>query len=117
MNTPYRDIDDLEDLPHLDEEADHHTDPHDKVGLIVHDVEHNDEWLEHVEEHRAHRQTLQRLAIPPELDVWKRDEGWMSVVCRILHSSGYTGESNLGFKEARVEYKISHSGLFIILAY
>jgi hypothetical protein len=40
------------------------------VGLIVEDIEKNDEWLEDIEEDWPHRQALQRLPVVPELNVW-----------------------------------------------
>ena len=45
------------------------ADDDDLVGLIVEDVEQNNERLEDIEEDRANREALQRLATPPELDI------------------------------------------------
>ena len=45
--------------------------PDDGVRLVVEDVEQDDEGLEDVEEDRPDGETLQRLPILPELNVWK----------------------------------------------
>ena len=42
----------------------------DFVGLVVENVEQDDERLEDIEEDRTNRETLQRLATPPELDIY-----------------------------------------------
>ena len=63
------DVDDLVNLPYLNDEAHEAADLDDGVGLVVKDVEQNDERLEHVEEHGANRETLQGLPVVPKLDV------------------------------------------------
>ncbi len=40
------------------------------IGLVVEDVEEDNEQLEDVEEHGANRETLQWLAVTPELNIW-----------------------------------------------
>ena len=54
----YLEVENFEDLPDFDRQADEDTDPDDEVGFVVHHVEHNNHRLEHVEEHRPHRQTF-----------------------------------------------------------
>ena len=62
----------LGDFPALDGESDGTADPDDGVGVVVQHVEHDDAGLEDAEKHRAHRETLQRLAVVPELDICDR---------------------------------------------
>ena len=62
-------MDNFGDLPQLDEESDCATDLDYSVGLVVQNIQHDDERREDVEEDRPHRQTLQGLPGPPELDV------------------------------------------------
>ena len=57
------------DLPNLNTKADKDANFDDSVGFIVTDVEQDNQRLDHVEEDRAHRQTLQRLAALPELNI------------------------------------------------
>ena len=55
------------------------ADDDDFVGLIVKNVKQDDERLEDIEEDRTNRETLQRLATPPELDIYV----YVCVVCWI----------------------------------
>ena len=50
----YLDVKNFMNLPDLDAETDEYTDFDDKVSLVVHDVQQNDDGLEHVEEHGSH---------------------------------------------------------------
>ena len=50
--------------------TDKDADDDDFVGLVVQNVEQDDERLEDIEEDRTNRETLQRLAAPPELDIY-----------------------------------------------
>ena len=63
------DVDDLVNLPYFNDEAHEAADLDDGIGLVVKDVEQNDDRLEHVEEHGANRETLQGLPVVPKLDV------------------------------------------------
>ena len=62
------------DLPDLYKEADAYRDHDNSVGFIVKNIQQHNQGLEDIEEHRAHRQTFQRLPTSPELDVWNRIE-------------------------------------------
>ena len=46
-------VGDLGDLPHLDGEADAAADRDHGIGLVVQDVQQDDQWLKHVEKHRS----------------------------------------------------------------
>jgi len=59
-------------LPDLDEQPNKHTDLDNCVGFVVQDVQKDNDGLEHVEEHRPHRQTLQWLPTLPKLDICRR---------------------------------------------
>lgn len=70
---PYPDIHDLGDLPEVDENPDEDADLDHEVGLVVQDVEEDNEGLEDAEEDGAHRQALQGLPAVPELDICARE--------------------------------------------
>ena len=57
--------------------TDKDADDDDFVGLVVQNVEQDNERLEDIEEDRTNRETLQRLAAPPELDIYV----YVYVVC------------------------------------
>lgn len=53
-NVIYLKVDNLKYLPDFNEKADTDTNAHNKVGLIVHNIEYNDDRLKDVEEDRTH---------------------------------------------------------------
>lgn len=64
-------VDSLVDFPDLYKKPHKTADDHDRVSLIVHNIQKNYDRLEDIEEHRPNREAFQCLATSPELDVWK----------------------------------------------
>ena len=66
------DVEHLVDLPYFDAQSDEAADLDDGVGLVVQDVEEDDDGLEHVEEDRADGEALEGFTVVPELNVCKK---------------------------------------------
>lgn len=62
-------VDSLVDFPDLYKKPHKTADDHDRVSLIVHNIQKNYDRLEYIEEHRPNREAFQCLAASPELDV------------------------------------------------
>ena len=67
--TYYLDVDSLVDLPNLNQKSNKTTDNDNGVGLIIHNIQKNNDRLENIEEYRSHRQAFQGLSASPELYV------------------------------------------------
>ena len=65
------DVNSLVDFPDLYKKPHKAADDHNRVSLIVHNIQQNYDRLEDIEEHRPNRKAFQCLATSPELDVWK----------------------------------------------
>lgn len=65
----YLDVDSLVDLPNLNQKSNKTTDNDNGVGLIIHNIQKNNDRLENIEEYRSHRQAFQGLSASPELYV------------------------------------------------
>lgn len=60
-------------LPEFYGQPDEDTNPDDEIGLIVHDIQNNYQWLEHVEEDRPHRESFHGFPVFPELNVCSKE--------------------------------------------
>ena len=58
-------------LPNFNQESNKTAYDDDSVGFIVHHIQENNDWLEHIEEYRTNRQAFQSLTTSPELYIWK----------------------------------------------
>ena len=67
----YLNVDSFVYLPNFNQESNKTADDDDSVGFIVHHIQENNDWLEHIEEYRTNRQAFQSLTTSPELYIWK----------------------------------------------
>ena len=63
-------VDNFLDLPYFYSETYKHADSYHHVRLLIQDIQKDNQGLEHVEEDRTDRQTLQGLTILPKLDIY-----------------------------------------------
>lgn len=62
-------IDDFVDFPEFNDKSNKYADFNNKIGFIVENVQQYDQWLKDIEENWAYWQTLEWLAVSPELNI------------------------------------------------
>ena len=67
----YLNVDSFVYLPNFNQESNKTAYNDDSVSFIVHHIQENNDWLEHIEEYRTNRQAFQSLTTSPELYIWK----------------------------------------------
>ena len=67
----YLNVDSFVYLPNFNQESNKTAYNDDSVSFIVHHIQENNDWLEHIEEYRTNRQAFQSLTTSPELDICK----------------------------------------------
>jgi len=80
-------VDDFVDFPELDGKTNKNADFNNKIGFIVENIEQHNKRLKDVEENRSYRQTLQWLAVSPELDICLRHPNGKVLILKQLLST------------------------------
>jgi len=57
------------DFPEFNSKSNEDADFDNKISFIVENVQQDDQWLKDIEENWTHWQTLERLAVSPELNI------------------------------------------------
>jgi len=83
----YRHVAGLGDLPELDQHSDSDADQHHERGLVVEEIQEDDQLADGVEEDGAHGQALNVLAVLPERNVYHH---WLGQSTRTTTNEAHT---------------------------
>ena len=81
----YLNVDSFVYLPNFNQESNKTAYNDDSVSFIVHHIQENNDWLEHIEEYRTNRQAFQSLTTSPELDIWKLYHSIIIIITQFHH--------------------------------
>ena len=81
----YLNVDSFVYLPNFNQESNKTAYNDDSVSFIVHHIQENNDWLEHIEEYRTNRQAFQSLTTSPELDICKLYNSVIIIITQLHH--------------------------------
>ena len=81
----YLNVDSFVYLPNFNQESNKTAYNDDSVSFIVHHIQENNDWLEHIEEYRTNRQAFQSLTTSPELDICRLYNSVIIIITQLHH--------------------------------